>query len=90
MVRTVGPLLTQESPERGLTDAFITDLEQIRRTITFRHVGKSWLTLAEDAGLLRDALGVGLPPGVRPRLTRTCFRSTQQAPASIRQLPWTL
>ena len=67
-LRRLGPLTAQEIGERaapGVDPAgAITELLQARRAIEVRIAGATRFAAAEDAGLLRDALGVALPPGI--------------------------
>ncbi|MDA9913018.1 DEAD/DEAH box helicase [Candidatus Nanopelagicales bacterium] len=64
VVRTVGPLLPRECGDRGIAAEFVEELVRTRRLIRIRHGGKEWLALAQDAALLRDALGAALPVGL--------------------------
>ncbi|MCH9817067.1 MAG: DEAD/DEAH box helicase [Actinomycetia bacterium] len=64
VVRTVGPLLRSECAQRGVTDAFIAELFRTRRLVQIGQGGQEWIAVAQDAALLRDALGAGLPLGL--------------------------
>jgi len=64
LIRLVGPLTTAEAIERGATPQWLADLEQSRRAIRVRIGGGERWAAVEDAGRLRDALGVPVPVGV--------------------------
>ncbi|MCP2338849.1 ATP-dependent helicase [Actinomadura rupiterrae] len=68
LLRTLGPLTTSEIGLRLTAphDAapYATRLEEERRVIRVRIAGEERWTAIEDAGRLRDALGVPLPVGV--------------------------
>ena len=64
LLRLVGPLDAEARAARGINDAWATELLDARRAITVRIAGRDHLSAIEDAGRLRDALGVALPPGV--------------------------
>ena len=67
-LRRLGPLSAQEIAQRGAdgvdTGAAIAHLVDPRRAIEVRIAGEARIASAEDAGLLRDALGAALPVGV--------------------------
>lgn len=67
-LRRLGPLTRGQLAERaadGLDlDAALGELEDARRVIRVRIAGTAHLAAIEDAGLLRDALGTALPPGI--------------------------
>ena len=67
-LRRLGPLTPAQLAERAVDgldlDAARAELEQSRRAITVRIAGAEHLAAIEDAGLLRDALGTALPPGI--------------------------
>ena len=67
-LRRLGPLTPAQLAERAVDgldlDATRSELEQSRRVITVRIAGEEHLAAIEDAGLLRDALGTALPPGI--------------------------
>ncbi|MGO1896766.1 MAG: DEAD/DEAH box helicase, partial [Brachybacterium sp.] len=67
-LRRLGPLTREEivarSTEELALDAELEGLHGARRVIEVRIAGREHLAAIEDAGLLRDALGVALPPGV--------------------------
>ncbi|GGB97473.1 Lhr family helicase [Cellulomonas carbonis] len=69
-VRRHGPLTLDEVRARTREEhhddvaAWLDDLTRARRLIAVRHGTTSWWAAIEDAGRLRDALGVALPVGV--------------------------
>ncbi|MDQ1708742.1 MAG: ATP-dependent helicase Lhr and Lhr-like helicase, partial [Frankiaceae bacterium] len=64
LLRFLGDLTTGEAVLRGATPRWLAELEEARRVIRVRIAGEErWLAI-EDAGRLRDALGVPLPVGV--------------------------
>jgi ATP-dependent helicase Lhr and Lhr-like helicase len=68
MLRLIGPLSVAEVSERcaesGLAAGWLAELDATRRAIEIRIGGEPRWAAIEDAGRLRDALGVPLPPGV--------------------------
>ncbi len=64
LLRLLGPLGTAEALERGATPHWLHELEAARRAIRVRIAGAERWAAVEDAGRLRDALGVPLPVGV--------------------------
>jgi len=73
MLRSIGPLSAQEVADR-CTDAaaapgWLDELAAARRIIEVRVVGEARWAAIEDAGRLRDALGVPLPVGVPAAFT---------------------
>ncbi len=69
LLRAVGELTTAEAIARGATAADLAELEAARRAIRVRIAGEErWLAI-EDAGRVRDALGVALPVGVPETFT---------------------
>jgi ATP-dependent Lhr-like helicase len=68
LLRLIGPLSAAEVSERcaepGQAAGWLTDLDAARRAIEVRIGGEPRWAAIEDAGRLRDALGVPLPPGV--------------------------
>jgi ATP-dependent Lhr-like helicase len=68
VLRRLGPLTPDQLAERA-ADGFdvaaaCAELERERRVLTVRIAGAAYLAAIEDAGLLRDALGTALPPGI--------------------------
>ncbi|HKT04026.1 MAG TPA: helicase-related protein, partial [Rugosimonospora sp.] len=64
VLRLLGDLSTVEAAERGIDEAWLVELERRRRVIRVRIAGQErWLGV-EDAGRVRDALGVALPVGI--------------------------
>ncbi|MGI8762180.1 MAG: ATP-dependent helicase [Jatrophihabitantaceae bacterium] len=69
LLRSVGELSTAEAVARGATPQDLEALEAARRAIRVRIAGvERWLAI-EDAGRVRDALGVALPVGVPEAFT---------------------
>ena len=70
LVRVLGPLGVDDLVARSVTSdarvvgAWLVELESARRVIRIRIVGQERWAAVEDAGRLRDALGVSLPVGV--------------------------
>src|SRR3954468_16973922 len=69
LLRFLGDLSTDEAAARGVRPEWLTELETTRRAIRVRIAGaERWLAV-EDAGRVRDALGVALPVGVPEAFT---------------------
>lgn len=68
LVRLLGPLPTAELAARALepesVEGWLLELAAARRVISVRVAGEQQWAVAEDAGRLRDALGVPLPVGL--------------------------
>lgn len=64
LLRVVGPLDDEDRAARGIPGAWAQDLLDARRALPVRIAGRDHLVAIEDAGRLRDALGVALPPGI--------------------------
>ncbi len=69
LLRIVGDLTTEEALARGATPQWLADLEHDRRIIRVRIAGEERWAPIEDAGRLRDALGVPLPVGLPDAFT---------------------
>ena len=75
LVRRLGPIDAEQVARRTVEDArgevttWLTDLEQARRLIAVRVAGQQRWAASEDAGRLRDGLGVALPVGLPEALT---------------------
>jgi ATP-dependent helicase Lhr and Lhr-like helicase len=73
LLRAVGPLSAREVGERctepGSAPGWLAGLAAQRRLIEVRVAGQERWAAIEDAGRLRDALGVALPPGVPDAFT---------------------
>ena len=71
LLRTAGPLTAPEVSARSVSDAsgWLAELAAARRVIEVRVAGQPMWAAIEDAGRLRDALGVPLPLGVPEAFT---------------------
>jgi ATP-dependent Lhr-like helicase len=73
MLRALGPLTTAEVAERSAdpdqAPEWLAGLAAQRRVLELRIAGTPRWSAIEDAGRLRDALGVALPPGVPEAFT---------------------
>ncbi len=64
LLRTLGDLSAEEAAQRGVEPAWLVELERARRATRVRIAGQERWIAVEDAGRLRDALGVALPVGL--------------------------
>jgi ATP-dependent helicase Lhr and Lhr-like helicase len=72
LLRTAGPFAASEVAERCVSGdfaAWLSELAAARRIIEVRVAGRPMWAAIEDAGRLRDALGVPLPLGVPEAFT---------------------
>ena len=73
LLRTIGPLSAAEVADRctepGAAPSWLAELAAQRRVIEVRISGEARWAAIEDAGRLRDALGVPLPVGVPAAFT---------------------
>ncbi|EOD60608.1 DEAD/DEAH box helicase, partial [Amycolatopsis vancoresmycina] len=69
LLRFLGDLTVEEAAERGIQEAWLTELEAARRAIRVRIGGEERFLAIEDAGRVRDALGTALPVGVPEAFT---------------------
>jgi ATP-dependent helicase Lhr and Lhr-like helicase len=73
LLRTAGPLTAEEVAQRCVDGSaaagWLGELSAARRIIAVRIAGQPMWTAIEDAGRLRDALGVPLPVGVPEAFT---------------------
>jgi ATP-dependent helicase Lhr and Lhr-like helicase len=73
VLRTIGPLSAEEVARRCADPAgapgWLRELAERRRAIEVRVGGEARWAAVEDAGRLRDALGVPLPPGIPAAFT---------------------
>jgi ATP-dependent Lhr-like helicase len=73
LLRTAGPYTAGEVAERcadaAAADGWLAELSDARRIISVRVAGQLMWAAIEDAGRLRDALGVPLPLGVPEAFT---------------------
>ena len=69
LLRILGPMTTARAAGSGISTEWLAALCDQRRAIPVRIAGE-WCTAAiEDAGRLRDALGIALPPGLPAQFT---------------------
>jgi ATP-dependent helicase Lhr and Lhr-like helicase len=69
LLRALGDLTEAEAARRGVAPEWLAELGAARRAITVRIAGeRRWIAI-EDAGRVRDALGVALPLGVPEAFT---------------------
>jgi ATP-dependent helicase Lhr and Lhr-like helicase len=68
-LRILGDLTTTEALARGGTAALLAEAEASRRALRVRIAGQERWIAIEDAGRMRDALGVALPVGVPEAFT---------------------
>ena len=64
LLRLLGPLSAAAAADRGIEPAWLAELVDRRRAIRVRVAGAECVAAVEDAGRLRDALGVALPVGI--------------------------
>ncbi|MFR9729211.1 ATP-dependent helicase [Saccharopolyspora sp. MS10] len=64
LLRFLGDLSTAEAGERGIRQEWLALLQEQRRVLEVRIAGTPRWIAVEDAGKVRDALGVALPVGV--------------------------
>jgi ATP-dependent helicase Lhr and Lhr-like helicase len=64
LLRVLGDLSTAECEARGADADWLAALESARRAVAVRIAGEPRWILVEDAGRVRDALGVALPVGI--------------------------
>jgi len=69
LLRLVGDLSTAEAVARGATPQWLAELARSRRALQVRIAGETRWLAVEDAGRVRDALGVALPVGVPEAFT---------------------
>jgi ATP-dependent helicase Lhr and Lhr-like helicase len=73
LLRGIGPVSAAEVAERSqdpdAAAGWLDELARQRRALEFRIAGEARWAAIEDAGRLRDALGVPLPPGVPAAFT---------------------
>jgi len=68
-LRILGDLTTAEALARGASPHLLAELEAGRRALRVRIAGEQRWIAIEDAGRVRDALGVALPVGVPEAFT---------------------
>ncbi len=64
LLRILGPLSDEEAAARGIDPHWLARLCGDRRAIRIRTAGADRTAAIEDAGRLRDALGIALPVGI--------------------------
>jgi ATP-dependent helicase Lhr and Lhr-like helicase len=69
LLRFLGDMTDAEAAERGIRPEWLTELIAQRRVIRVRIAGEDRNVGIEDAGRMRDALGVALPVGVPETFT---------------------
>jgi ATP-dependent Lhr-like helicase len=69
LLRTLGDLTEAEAAQRGAAPGWLAKLGAMRRAIMVRIAGEQRWIAIEDAGRVRDALGVALPVGVPEAFT---------------------
>ena len=73
LLRTIGPLTAEEVAVRCTVPeaaaSWLAELARTRRALEVRVGGQARWAAIEDAGRLRDALGVPLPPGIPEAFT---------------------
>lgn len=69
LLRFLGDLTGEEAAVRGVRSQWLTQLVTDRRAIVVRIAGQERYLAIEDAGKVRDALGVALPIGVPEAFT---------------------
>ncbi|NYI85840.1 ATP-dependent helicase [Saccharopolyspora hordei] len=69
LLRFLGDLSTAEAEARGVRPEWLAELAEQRRVLRVRIAGQERWIAIEDAGKVRDALGVALPVGVPEAFT---------------------
>ncbi|WP_309112881.1 ATP-dependent helicase [Saccharothrix sp.] len=69
LLRFLGDLSEAEAAQRGVRPEWLAELVSARRAIRVRIAGEDRVLAIEDAGRVRDALGVALPVGVPEAFT---------------------
>ncbi|MDA3649283.1 ATP-dependent helicase [Saccharopolyspora indica] len=69
LLRFLGDLSTEEAEARGVRPEWLAELADQRRVLQVRIAGQERWIAIEDAGRVRDALGVALPVGVPEAFT---------------------
>ncbi len=67
LLRLLGPLTAEEIAERSSADdvgGWLEGLLAAKRVLTVSFAGQNWWVAIEDAGLLRDGVGIAVPVGV--------------------------
>ncbi|MBV9728629.1 MAG: ATP-dependent helicase [Pseudonocardiales bacterium] len=69
VLRALGGLTEAEAAQRGVAPEWLAELGAARRAVMVRITGKRRWIAIEDAGRVRDALGVALPIGIPEAFT---------------------
>ncbi len=64
LLRILGPLTAEQAEAHGIDPEWLLALIADRRAVAVRIAGADATAAIEDAGRLRDALGVAMPPGI--------------------------
>ena len=64
LLRVLGDLSTVEAEARGARQEWLAELVAARRVVALRIAGEERFVVVEDAGRMRDGLGVALPVGL--------------------------
>lgn len=88
LLRIVGDLTTGEALARGVTSVWLAELERDRRILRVRIAGEERWVPIEDAGRLRDALGVPLPVGGARGVHPAGARPAGRSDLPVRPHPW--
>jgi ATP-dependent Lhr-like helicase len=74
LLRLLGPLTEDEIVARSTADdvgGWLEGLRAARRVLTVSFAGQTWWVAIEDAGLLRDGVGIAVPVGVPASFTES-------------------
>ncbi|HEX3732265.1 MAG TPA: DEAD/DEAH box helicase, partial [Mycobacteriales bacterium] len=69
ILRFLGDLSESEAQQRGIRPEWLAELHDARRVVRVRIAGEARWIAIEDAGRVRDALGVALPVGIPAAFT---------------------
>ena len=74
LLRLLGPLTEVEIAERSTASdvgGWLDGLRSARRALTVSYAGHTWWVAIEDIGLLRDGVGIAVPPGIPATFTES-------------------